>query len=150
MAVYGKIKLAVYYEFAKWYAMPTFVLKEMELPLTQKAFAELYNVSEKTLSTWVDDVDFADDVARARTKWARRMTSDMVMGLYRKGTTGEGGDVAAFSKWMEEFEGRKPEEKSPVNAVKRISAEAFLDEEGNLISSSQTAETLNDGKSNIG
>ncbi len=147
----SKLKETEYYEFAKWYSMPKFVRQEMGLPLTQKEFGEKYNVSGVSLSHWSDEVNFHDDVKRARTKWARGLTSEVIMGLFRKATTGEGGDATAAEKWMQWFGevGVEDPQQTPKNATKRITAEAFLNEEGEVISSKQTSEMLSNGNSQI-
>ena len=139
-----QLKVKKYYELVKWTAIPPWARDEMELPITQKELAEKLEVSEQSLINWKDDINFYEDVRRETLKWAHSLTPTVIMGLFKKASTGVGGDVAAFEAWMKHIENyREDDTKLPPGTTRRISGEAFFDEEGNIIRSTQTQELMN-------
>ena len=141
------LQVEKYYLYVAWYACPKQFRAQYNLPLTQKDFSELHSVTQSILIGWRLRPEWKEDLRRIRAEWLSEEASDILVAMVN---AAKDGNVLA-AKWVLELSGDyNPEEEKkkeetiiPANAAKKISAEAFLDEDGNLIMSKQTWEQIN-------
>ena len=84
-------------EFAKWMAIPE-PMRELK---TQGEFSKLFNVSEKTLSTWKTRDDFWKLVEENWRHWGREKTNNVIAKFYQ--TTMKEGKTSDFKLWLQYF-----------------------------------------------
>ncbi len=81
--------------FIQWLATPD-IARELK---TQTAFAEKFNVAEKTLSEWKDRDGFWEAVNKENKKLCKNKTAEVLNALYRKITTNAA--AAEVKLWLE-------------------------------------------------
>lgn len=90
-------------EFVRWNVIPPSARAEYGVPITQKDFAERYEVSVDTLSDWKRLPLFWDEVALHRKNDFRRFTSEVYYGLVKRAKTGDPRAVELFAQLFEGF-----------------------------------------------
>lgn len=100
---------ATYSAFVLWVSLPD----QMKKPATQELFSEKYHISERTLSTWKYRDGFWEEVRKIRKEWSKELTSNVVLGLYKKAKFD--GSAAEVKLWMQLFEDYKEKSDNTLN-----------------------------------
>jgi hypothetical protein len=132
-----KLRLAEYYEFVKFIALPLYLRREEYGYELQKDFAREKQVTEATLANWKADPDFLEDIRRVKYDWTRDRTPNVIASLYeccmiKQGP--KGGVIIPhplFIKlWLEEVDpdrqSDKEKEKPPTDLLNATSLTSLL------------------------
>lgn len=98
---------------------------------TQTEFAEKYGVENSTLTNWNRLIEKKDVLSETRT-WAMKLTSNLLLALYRKGM--DTGNPQAIQLWFQVVNGWSP------NKGKRVPSERVFTPATSVICSQVSAE----------
>jgi hypothetical protein len=73
-----------YLDFISWIAIPDVLRAELELPATQKAYAEHVGVTQDTLVDWKKRAGFRDDVMELRSIFFTERAANVILALETK------------------------------------------------------------------
>lgn len=90
-------------EFIFWYALPK--PEKINLGIeTQRQFGEYNNISERTLTTWIDRPEFMPAVKALWKKWGKFRTPTVVAAIYKSAVGGGKEAPQAQKLWMQVIE----------------------------------------------